>query len=71
MRRVRAVAGLNQDTPMVAVTGSGSDKDIEACLAAGADAHVVKPIEPSALHQAIHAAIAQQGLRSRRLSQAG
>jgi len=56
---------------MVAVTGSGSDKDIEACLAAGADAHVVKPIEPSALHQAIHAAIAQQGLRSRRLSQAG
>ncbi|WP_419319092.1 ATP-binding protein [Caulobacter sp. ErkDOM-E] len=52
-RILRAGAGPNQDTPVVAVTASATPKDWEACLAAGMNAHVAKPIDPIELYTAL------------------
>lgn len=52
-RRLRATAGLNQGTPVIACTASGSDQDWADCVAAGMTDHVAKPIDPGALSAAI------------------
>jgi signal transduction histidine kinase/ActR/RegA family two-component response regulator len=49
-RQLRAGDGPNRDIPVVAVTASATPKDWEACHAAGMNAHVAKPIDPSQLH---------------------
>ncbi|HYE14235.1 MAG TPA: PAS domain S-box protein [Pyrinomonadaceae bacterium] len=48
IRRLRTLAHL-RDTPAVALTGYAAPKDAEAAAAAGFDAHVPKPVDPSAL----------------------
>lgn len=52
-RALRAGTGPNRATPVVAVTASATPKDWEACLAAGMDAHVAKPIDPMELYAAL------------------
>jgi signal transduction histidine kinase/ActR/RegA family two-component response regulator len=52
-RRLRASEGPNRDIPVIAVTASATSKDWEACRAAGMNAHVAKPIDPSQLHAAL------------------
>jgi signal transduction histidine kinase/ActR/RegA family two-component response regulator len=52
-RRLRASEGPNRDIPVIAVTASATSKDWEACNAAGMNAHVAKPIDPSQLHAAL------------------
>jgi CheY-like chemotaxis protein len=52
-RQLRAAEGPNRDIPVIAVTASATAKDWEACRAAGMDAHVAKPIDPSQLHAAL------------------
>lgn len=52
-RTLRAGAGLNRETPVIAVTASATPKDWEACLAAGMNAHVAKPIDPIELYTAL------------------
>jgi signal transduction histidine kinase/CheY-like chemotaxis protein len=52
-RVLRAGSGPNRDTPVVAVTASATPKDWEACLAAGMNAHVAKPIDPIELYAAL------------------
>ena len=52
-RRLRAVAGPNQSTPVIACTASSSDQDWADCVAAGMTDHVAKPIDPGALSAAI------------------
>lgn len=52
-RALRAGSGPNRDTPVVAVTASATPKDWEACLAAGMNAHVAKPIDPLELYTAL------------------
>jgi two-component system CheB/CheR fusion protein len=47
-RRVRQDAGC-KDVRMIALTGYGQQSDIAHALAAGFDAHLVKPIDPDAL----------------------
>ncbi|MDB5468771.1 MAG: hybrid sensor histidine kinase/response regulator, partial [Caulobacter sp.] len=59
-RRLRAVAGPNRSTPVIAVTASATAKDWEACLAAGMTGHVAKPIDPAALYAALEQALAGQ-----------
>lgn len=38
-----------QTVPIIAATANAYDEDIDACLAAGMNAHVAKPIEPAVL----------------------
>ncbi|EJL34329.1 signal transduction histidine kinase [Caulobacter sp. AP07] len=52
-RQLRASEGPNRDIPVIAVTASATPKDWEACRAAGMNAHVAKPIDPSRLHAAL------------------
>ncbi|CAN5261450.1 ATP-binding protein [soil metagenome] len=56
-RQLRAAEGPNRDIPVIAVTASATPKDWEACHAAGMNAHVAKPIDPSQLHAALSEAL--------------
>jgi signal transduction histidine kinase/ActR/RegA family two-component response regulator len=57
-RILRSQAGPNQTTPVIAITASATERDWEACRAAGMDGHVAKPIEPAQLYAALDAALA-------------
>lgn len=48
-RRLRAQAGPNARTPVIAVTADTEPEDMEACLAAGMNAFISKPLTPAAL----------------------
>jgi signal transduction histidine kinase/ActR/RegA family two-component response regulator len=48
-RRLRASPGPNQTTPIVAVTADTAKEDVEACLKAGMNYFVSKPLTPAAL----------------------
>ena len=52
-RVLRAQSGLNQNTPVIAVTGGVSDDDVAACLAAGMNDWVAKPIDAGKLYNAL------------------
>jgi signal transduction histidine kinase/CheY-like chemotaxis protein len=56
-RVLRASSGPNRDTPVIAVTASATPKDWDACLAAGMNAHVAKPIDPLELYAALNAVL--------------
>ncbi len=62
-RALRAGAGPNRDAPVVAVTASATPKDWEACLAAGMDAQVAKPIDPLQLYAALVQVLDRAGWR--------
>ena len=49
-RAIRALARPDAKTvPIIAATANAYDEDVEACLAAGMNGHVAKPIEPDQL----------------------
>jgi len=52
-RILRAGSGPNRETPVIAVTASATPKDWEACVAAGMNGHVAKPIDPIELFGAL------------------
>jgi CheY-like chemotaxis protein/HPt (histidine-containing phosphotransfer) domain-containing protein len=52
-RQIRALPGPMARVPILAVTASAFTEDIEACRAAGMDAHLAKPIEREALIAAL------------------
>lgn len=58
-RRLRAQAGPNQNVPVIAITASATERDWEACRAAGMTGHVAKPIEPAQLYAALESALAE------------
>jgi signal transduction histidine kinase/CheY-like chemotaxis protein len=64
-RRLRALAGPNQQVPVVAITASATARDWEACLAAGMTGHVAKPIDPAQLYAALEAALTASSLAGR------
>jgi len=43
---------------VIAITASATERDWEACRAAGMTGHVAKPIEPAELYAALEAALA-------------
>ena len=57
-RILRAGGGPNHDTPVVAVTASATSKDWEACVAAGMNGHVAKPIDPLELYKVLAGVLA-------------
>lgn len=57
-RILRGRAGPNQETPVIAITASATERDWEACRAAGMTGHVAKPIEPAQLYAALDQALA-------------
>ncbi len=56
-RILRAGAGPNRKTPVIAVTASATPKDWDACAAAGMNGHVAKPIDPAELFGALAQAL--------------
>jgi signal transduction histidine kinase/ActR/RegA family two-component response regulator len=56
-RRLRATVGPNRETPVIAITASATPKDWDACLAAGMNGYVGKPIEPAQLYAVLEAVV--------------
>jgi CheY-like chemotaxis protein len=47
-RAIRLLPGM-ENIPILALTANAFDEDRDACLAAGMDAHIGKPVEPATL----------------------
>lgn len=60
-RRLRAGDGPNRVTPVIAVTADTAQDDIDACMAAGMDYFVSKPLTPAALLGALNHVLAEAG----------
>jgi len=58
-RRIRALAGAAAATPIVGISGRGAAGDETAARAAGMDFYLRKPISPSALSEALAAALSR------------
>ncbi|MBS0295418.1 MAG: response regulator [Proteobacteria bacterium] len=58
-RRIRAMEGPNQSTPIVAVTADTEKDDMAACRDAGMNWFVGKPIDPAALIKTVAQALEQ------------
>jgi PAS domain S-box-containing protein len=56
--RIRALPPPARDLPIVALTGSAMPADREACLEAGMNGHVAKPLDPMVLLAAVDEALA-------------
>lgn len=62
-RRLRAGDGPNRATPIIAVTADTAQDDIDACMAAGMDYFVSKPLTPAALLGALNHVLAEVATR--------
>jgi CheY-like chemotaxis protein len=51
-RRIRTMPGYG-DLPILALTANAYDDDVSACVTAGMNAHVAKPVDPDVLFQAL------------------
>ncbi len=58
-RQLRASHGPNRWTPVIALTGSVSERDVDQCLAVGMDGFVTKPVEVAELIAAIQQALSR------------
>jgi signal transduction histidine kinase/CHASE1-domain containing sensor protein/ActR/RegA family two-component response regulator len=61
MRMVRALGGEASRLPAVALTAYARPEDRERALASGYQAHVAKPVEPSALAQTLARLVGRKG----------
>ena len=58
-RRIRALPGY-EDTPILGLTANAFPQDREACLQAGMNTHIAKPIKPQALYGLVLAWLASR-----------
>ncbi|HYG27987.1 MAG TPA: ATP-binding protein [Caulobacteraceae bacterium] len=63
-RVLRSQPGPNRETPVVAITASATPKDWDACLAAGMNGYVGKPIDPAQLYGVVEAVMSGRPLRA-------
>ena len=56
-RRIRALSGAVGRTPVIGISGRSEAGDEDAARAAGMDAYLRKPLSPSALSEALAAAV--------------
>lgn len=59
-RRIRALAGPAGKVPIVAVTADVLEEKVQACLDAGINGYVAKPVERTALLSEIDRLVAQR-----------
>ena len=59
-RRIRAAGSRRGRVPILAVTASATPAEVAACLAAGMDAHVEKPLRAWELQNALAAILARR-----------
>ncbi len=52
-RRIEALAGYGERTPVVAMTGDATEGDPDRCVAAGIDDYLAKPVRMEALRAAL------------------
>jgi len=52
-RRLRNGGGVNADVPIIAVTADNAAEDVQACLSAGMNCFVSKPLTPTSLLNAL------------------
>jgi PAS domain S-box-containing protein len=50
---IRELEGSNRHTPVIAMTAAAMEGDRDACMAAGMDDYLTKPIRPGALEEAL------------------
>ena len=58
---IRALDGARAAVPIIAMTANAFEEDRQACLAAGMNAHVGKPIDPAQLVRALLAWVPRSG----------
>lgn len=54
--------GATQNIPILILSASAQQSEIEAGLASGATAYIIKPFEPKALGERVAALLAQRGI---------
>ncbi|MCD4748931.1 MAG: response regulator [Thermoanaerobaculales bacterium] len=67
-RRIRSGA-VHPDIPIIALTGSDSDHGREACIRAGMNAHIKKPVEAEVIRAAIEDWVGRESHNSQSLQQ--
>ena len=62
VRHLRVAPGPNKETPVIALTAACSQDDIAACMNAGMNAFVTKPVEGAELFAAIEQVLSADSL---------